>query len=59
VKLSAHPSDNKKGQALVEYALVLAFISILAIAVLSSMGQGISGVYSNITRQLANAGIDH
>jgi Flp pilus assembly pilin Flp len=41
-----------RGQALVEYALILAFISILTIAVSSSMGQGIRGVYSNITYQL-------
>jgi len=50
---------NRKGQALVEYALVLAFIAILAISVLVSMGQGISGTYANITRQLSLAGSGH
>jgi len=38
---------------------VLAFIAILAISVLVSMGQGISGTYANITRQLSLAGSGH
>jgi Flp pilus assembly pilin Flp len=53
------PIKQKKGQALVEYALVLAFISVLAISVLISMGQGISGTYAEISRQLSLAGIGH
>jgi Flp pilus assembly pilin Flp len=53
------PIWKKKGQALVEYALVLAFISVLAISVLISMGQGISGTYAEISRQLSLAGIGH
>ena len=47
------PIKGKKGQALVEYALVLALISVIAIAVLVSMGQGIAGTYGTISRQLS------
>jgi Flp pilus assembly pilin Flp len=33
--------DNEKGQALVEYALILALISVVAIAVLAGIGGGV------------------
>ncbi len=36
------------GQALVEYALILTFISVLCIAVLSYMGIQIRGIYTTI-----------
>ena len=44
---------NKKGQTLVEYALILALISVVAIAVLSALGGGISKTFSTISSQLA------
>ena len=46
---------NRRGQALVEYALILAFIAVLTIVISNQMGQGIRGVYSNITYQLQQA----
>jgi Flp pilus assembly pilin Flp len=39
-----HPK-SKKGQTLVEYALVLSFISVLSIIVMSAMGVEIRGLY--------------
>ena len=36
------------GQALVEYALVLAFVSVVAVSVLMYMGVQINGVYQTI-----------
>ena len=44
------------GQALVEYALVLALISVVAIAVLGGFGQQIRGVFLAISSALAAAG---
>jgi Flp pilus assembly pilin Flp len=36
------------GQTLVEYALILAFVSVVAIGVLMFLGVQVSGVYSTI-----------
>lgn len=46
---------GKKGQTLVEYALVLAFISVVAIGTLISMGTQVKGTFSTINSQLASA----
>ena len=40
---------------MVEYALVLAFISVVAVSVLAAMGTQVSGTYTTIDRQLAVA----
>jgi Flp pilus assembly pilin Flp len=50
---------SKKGQTLVEYALILAFISVVAIGVLLSLGGQIQGVFTTITSQLAVASSSH
>jgi len=50
---------NRKGQTLVEYALILAFISVVAISVLSSLGQAIRGTYTKICSALASAQASH
>ena len=45
---------SKKGQTLVEYALILAFISVVAISVLISLGQpGEEACSTTITSQLS------
>lgn len=49
----------RRGQTLVEYALILAMISIVAIAVLISMGKHINSIYSMIDSQIAIAGQSH
>lgn len=59
MKISFHPLKNRKGQTLVEYALILAFISIVAISVLSSLGQQIRGTYTKISSALASAQSSH
>ena len=46
---------SKKGQTLVEYALILAFISVVAISVLIALGGQIKSVFTSITSQLAQA----
>ncbi len=47
---------NKRGQTLVEYALILAFISVVAISTLIAMGGRVSGVFTTIDHQVAIAG---
>jgi len=50
---------SKKGQTLVEYALILAFISVVAISVLIRLGDEIKVIFTTITSQLAVAGSSH
>lgn len=48
--------NNRKGQGLVEYALVLALIALTCVLALSNMGnEVISGMLSNIKGNLSNA----
>jgi Flp pilus assembly pilin Flp len=51
--------SGKKGQTLVEYALILAFVSVVAISVLIRLGAEIKTVFSTITSQLAVASSSH
>jgi len=53
---SFRPIKHIKGQALVEYSLVLAFISVLCIAVLGGFGESVRGVFLSIMASLATAG---
>jgi len=50
---------SRKGQTLVEYALILAFISVVAISVLIRLGTQVRSVFSSITSQLAVASSSH
>jgi Flp pilus assembly pilin Flp len=50
---------SKKGQTLVEYALILAFISVVAISVLIALGGKVTGVFSTISSQLSVASSSH
>jgi Flp pilus assembly pilin Flp len=50
---------SKKGQTLVEYALILAFIAVVAISVLIALGNTVKGVFSTINSQLQNAASSH
>ena len=58
-KAALRRMKSKKGQTLVEYALILAFISVVAISVLLTLGKQVTGVFSTITSQLAYAGSSH
>lgn len=50
---------SKKGQTLVEYALILAFISVVAISVLISLSDAVRGTYTKISSSLASAQSSH
>jgi Flp pilus assembly pilin Flp len=47
--------QNKSGQTLVEYALILAFISVVAIVVLQALGTKVTQVFSTISSQIDKA----
>jgi Flp pilus assembly pilin Flp len=50
---------RRDGQTLVEYALILAIISVVAVGAMISLGQGVKGVYSAITSDVAVAASSH
>ena len=50
---------SKKGQTLVEYALILAFISVVAISVLIALGNQVKSVFTTISSQLSAAQTSH
>jgi len=58
-KIALRRMKSKKGQTLVEYALILAFISVVAISVLIALGNQVKSVFTTITSQLAIAGSSH
>ena len=45
-------SSRKRGQALVEYGLVLALVAILAIAVVKAVGGRIASSFDNVQSQM-------
>lgn len=48
-------SLGRRGQTLVEYALILAIISILAIAMMIQFSGNVRGIYCNIDSQVARS----
>jgi Flp pilus assembly pilin Flp len=48
-------SRGKSGQTLVEYALILAFISVVAIAVLRQLGTTVTNTFTKIKTNLQQA----
>jgi pilus assembly protein Flp/PilA len=59
MKTLFHRLKNRKGQTLVEYALILALISVVAIAVLISLGEQVRSTYTKINSSLASAASSH
>ncbi len=46
------PEKDFEGQGMVEYALILALVSVVAITILITLGGKISGVFSNVSSNL-------
>jgi len=59
LKLRAVRYAQREGQTLVEYALILAIISVVAVGAMINLGQGVKGVYSAITSVVASAAASH
>ena len=51
--------SRKKGQTLVEYALILAIISVIAIGVFGLLNARITSIFSQITNLLDTAQSSH
>ena len=47
---------EEEGQGLVEYALIIGLIAIVAIAALTSAGKSVGGLFNNINGELGKAG---
>jgi pilus assembly protein Flp/PilA len=47
---------SEQGQALVEYALILGLVSVVAIAALTGLGTAIIGKLNDVTGELTGAG---
>ena len=45
--------DREEGQALVEYALILALIAVLSIAILQALGVNVSRIFDKVNTQLS------
>ena len=48
--------EERLGQTLVEYALIIAVMSIVAVGVLISLGSQTKSIYTAITSQISRAG---
>ena len=46
--------DEESGQAMVEYALILALVSVAAITILTTLGGTVSSVFDKINTDLTN-----
>ena len=46
--------DREEGQALVEYALILALIAVVSIAILQAMGVNVSRIFDKVNTALSN-----
>ena len=44
--------DREEGQALVEYALLLALIAVVSIGILTALGQNVSSIFSKVNNKL-------
>lgn len=44
--------DSEEGQAMVEYALILALVSVAAVGILSVLGKSVSSIFSEINADL-------
>jgi len=53
--LRARLLKNESGQDLLEYALLVALIALVCVAVVASAGDGVSTIFTNITGELSNA----
>ena len=48
--------EAQEGQAMVEYALILALIAVVSIVVLQAMGLNVSRIFGNVNNTLSGVG---
>jgi Flp pilus assembly pilin Flp len=54
-----HRKRSQRGQTLVEYALIIAFLSVVAISVLVNLGRTIQSIFSKANSQIVAAQSSH
>ena len=54
-KLLARFVREDEGQDLIEYALLAAFIALVAVVMIISVGTGVNLIYSKVNDQVSNA----
>ena len=59
MKAYLQSAKNKKGQSLVEYALILAIVAAVAVAVMIALGTRVKSVSSTTSSQLSAAQNSH
>ena len=47
---------NDEGQDLLEYALLVALIALVAVGAITTTGEGVSTIFGNISTELSGAG---
>jgi pilus assembly protein Flp/PilA len=52
--IQARFNTDERGAALVEYALLVALIAVVSIAILTTMGEGIKDKFSEVNSKLAS-----
>ena len=52
---TVRPGDEEDGQGMVEYALILALVAVVAIAILFILGNQIRNTFNNVTQKLGPA----
>jgi pilus assembly protein Flp/PilA len=54
--LNALLGEKEEGQGLVEYALIIVLVSVVSIAILTTMGGSVAAVFTNANAALAGTG---
>ena len=52
---TVRPGDEEDGQGMVEYALILALVAVVAIAILFILGNQVKNVFNNVSQQMSGA----
>ena len=52
----AHKSKGQLGASMVEYALLVALVALIAIPAVSGLGKSVNSKYETATREVAGAG---
>lgn len=47
---------NEEGQGMVEYGLILALVAVVVIIALTALGNGINGIFGDVSDALAGSG---
>jgi len=58
-KIALCLKKSKKGQTLVEYALILSFVSVIAVTVMISLSNQVATAFTTIDNQLSMAEASH